>query len=604
LQRRNLSDINDILDAVLDDDSECDQLSDGEVDDGWDDYDPDIDAVAASDDDIPDDTPDDRDQSDSDQSDLDDEPLSSVANPNRLNTNNQLTARANEMYEFESRRQFVAPTVPDFTPEPVTPDPSEKTPYEYFKSFVTDEMIELVATESNKYGIVKKGQNFQFTAKEIETYLGLYLYMGLVKMPAVSCYWQNDLRYFPIADSMSRNRFYSIQSTIHFVDNNLATEDEKTADRIWKLRPWIESIRKNFVAVSNDNENQSVDEIMVAFKGRSICKQYMPNKPKKWGFKLWGRCSASGFLHDFAVYQGKGTGIGIDDLPHCGLGGNVVLQLCQSLPPNIPYKVFADNYFSNFEMAAELARRGLQYTGTIQSNRVHKAPLKSEKDLKEIGRGAISTVYEKTRNLSLVCWLDNKVVRLISTFAGKDPVEQVQRYDKSSKTHVQVNRPHIIKLYNQSMGGVDLLDMMSSLYKRQLKSKRWYLYIFYHTVTLAVVNSWFLYRRDCMLLGIKKTIPMKVFQATLAQALVKKGKPCRGRPSLAELKSPPAKQRRVATPTPDIRYDCVDHWPIHDAKRNRCKLCTKGFSQWKCHKCEVYLCLFPQRNCYVTYHKK
>ena len=72
--------------------------------------------------------------------------------------------------------------------------------------------------------------------------------------------------------------------------------------------------------------NSSVDGIMVAFKRRSILKQYMPGKPKKWGFKLWVRCSASGFLHDFAVYQGKGTGISGADAPNCGVGGNVVLQ--------------------------------------------------------------------------------------------------------------------------------------------------------------------------------------------------------------------------------------------------------------------------------------
>ena len=69
---------------------------------------------------------------------------------------------------------------------------------------------------------------------------------------------------------------------------------------------------------------------MVAFKGRSILKMYLPKKPKKCGFKLWGRASPEGFVHDFNVYQGKGTGLGGNDTRDCGLGGNVVLQLTEA----------------------------------------------------------------------------------------------------------------------------------------------------------------------------------------------------------------------------------------------------------------------------------
>ena len=39
------------------------------------------------------------------------------------------------------------------------------------------------------------------------------------------------------------------------------------------------------------------------------------------------------------------------------------------------------------------------------------------------------------------------------------------------KKHINVNRPCVI-VYNKSMGGVDLLDMMCALHKYQLRSKR------------------------------------------------------------------------------------------------------------------------------------
>ncbi len=53
--------------------------------------------------------------------------------------------------------------------------------------------------------------------------------------------------------------------------------------------------------------------------------------PKKWGIKLWGCASPSGILHTFHVYQGKGTGLRGDETDGCGLGGNVVLQLTETL---------------------------------------------------------------------------------------------------------------------------------------------------------------------------------------------------------------------------------------------------------------------------------
>ena len=97
---------------------------------------------------------------------------------------------------------------------------------------------------------------------------------------------------------------------------------------------------------------------------------------------------------------------------------------------------------------------------------------------------------------------------------------------------IDISRPHLIGVYNKSMGGVDLMDMMCTLYKYQLRSKRWYLYIFYHTLTIALVNACFLYRRDCEALKIKKVMPLKKFQALVANSLCNAGKSNRGRRSL------------------------------------------------------------------------
>ncbi|KAK3785905.1 hypothetical protein RRG08_064168 [Elysia crispata] len=67
-----------------------------------------------------------------------------------------------------------------------------------------------------------------------------------------------------------------------------------------------------FIGLSTKNpekiipkEKHSIDDVIVAFKGRSGLKQYIRSKPNRWGYKLWARTGGSGILHDFDVYQGS-----------------------------------------------------------------------------------------------------------------------------------------------------------------------------------------------------------------------------------------------------------------------------------------------------------
>ncbi|XP_014675102.1 PREDICTED: piggyBac transposable element-derived protein 3-like [Priapulus caudatus] len=437
------------------------------------------------------------------------------------------------------------------------------------------------------------------TMQEIEQFMGIYFKMGLVKMPGYACFWETDLRYNPVADIMSRNRFQKLTSYLHIKNNNTVTEQEKE-DRAWKVRPWLDSLNATFSQVSPD-EHQSIDEIMVAFKGRALLKQYMPKKPKKWGFKLWGRCDSSGFLHQFDVYQGRGSGL-VGDAPNCGLGGNVVLMLCQSLPEKRNFKICADNFFSNFAMIYELKKRDMFYIGTVRKDRLHGAPLKTE-DLKKIGRGAHHSVIETTRNLFLLRWYDNKCVNMVSSYVCATPVAPVRRYDRKKKEHINVEQPCIVRTYNSTMGGVDLLDMMCSLYKCHLKTRRWYFFIFYHTLTIALVNSWFLYKRDCKLMNVKNIMCLRKFQAQVSSALCQCEKRVRGRPSLGT--PPPLKKNRVnPRPIADVQYDHIDHLPLYVDERQRCKCCSEKFSQVKCQKCGVHLCLNKNRNCFIAFHQK
>ena len=133
------------------------------------------------------------------------------------------------------------------------------------------------------------------------------------------------------------------------------------------------------------------------------------------------------------------------------------------------------------------------------------------------------------------------MVNLVSSFASVEPTHCVTRYDQSQRKKVQVTQTDIVRVYNQYMGGVDKLHMICMLYKPSLRTRRWYIYIWLHSILIAAVNAWFLYQRDLKICKPnEKFIQLKRFLADLAQSLVKKVRPV-GRPSLDEFQPPQKK---------------------------------------------------------------
>lgn len=57
-------------------------------------------------------------------------------------------------------------------------------------------------------------------------------------------------------------------------------------------------------------ENVTVDEQLVAFRGRCPFKQYIPSKPAKYGIKIWTLCdSKTSYVWKLQIYTGKDPGL-------------------------------------------------------------------------------------------------------------------------------------------------------------------------------------------------------------------------------------------------------------------------------------------------------
>ena len=87
---------------------------------------------------------------------------------------------------------------------------------------------------------------------------------------------------------------------------------------------------------------------------------------------------------------------------------------------------------------------------------------------------------------------------------------------------------------------------------------------------------------------------------------MKSGKPVgsvkRSRPSRFGSSTP---KHQLTVPVNSANFDHLDHFPIVDGTRNRCKNsnCT-GKTNIKCKKCKVNLCLNKNSSCYEQYHEQ
>ena len=123
---------------------------------------------------------------------------------------------------------------------------------------------------------------------------------------------------------MIQNHFYEILQNLHFADNR---KDSKT-ENAFNMRPVIDHLNSKFSKVLSNDSQQSIDEHMVKFKGRSGMKQYIKSKPIKWSLKFWFCCSSkSGYLYKMDIYLGSKQTAEFN----LGLGEEVVLQLTKDL---------------------------------------------------------------------------------------------------------------------------------------------------------------------------------------------------------------------------------------------------------------------------------
>lgn len=104
---------------------------------------------------------------------------------------------------------------------------------------------------------------------------------------------------------------------------------------------------------------------MIPFTGCCHLKQYVKNKPRPVGLKMFLLTTSNGLALDFEIYQGQTTRL---IQPELGLGPASVLSLAETLPPGS--FIFFDRYFTTIPLLKALSERKIEATGTITGNRI------------------------------------------------------------------------------------------------------------------------------------------------------------------------------------------------------------------------------------------
>ena len=378
------------------------------------------------------------------------------------------------------------------------------TELEFFKLFFTTEIVTSIATHTNTYAFVKiaEGGYLSYTksdgsweetsAAEIYKLVALMIYFGLVKVSSdIQKYWSTKSLYHGLwaRGIMSRDRFKALMGFLHVVDPG----NETPGDKLRKVEEFISSFKERCHLLYQPNQNIAVDERMVKSKHQSGIRQYMKDKPTKYGLKLWVLAdSSNGYTQDFDVYIGKSAH---GETSEEGLGYDVVMKLVKPYL-NQGYHLFFDNFYTSHKLVSDLFLHGTPSSGTVRTNRVGFP--KSLADVKVWARrkkrGTMR--WERDSNVLTVQWIDTKPVSLLTTIdSANEKVEVTRRAKKDGKfQEISVPQPLAFHRYNQHMNAVDRSDQMLARYNVYRKSYRWWKVLFFHMIDMAVVNSFILFQ--------------------------------------------------------------------------------------------------------------
>ena len=332
-------------------------------------------------------------------------------------------------------------------------DVQEDSTLQHFRLFYPDIIFDKFLTATNSYGRMKYRLMWKaIDLAEFKSFLACILHLGIVKYANRRDAWSTGLSGSRFLRSIiTRDRFDQILTCWRHIDYSLYSNEElnlmKADDPFWAVAEYCEVLSQQFGLLWNPGQFLDVDEQTIPWKGRHKCRNYNPNKPEKWHFKVWSlNDSSTGYQLNHKLYRGKAEqrpeGMSATAYP-----AYVLLQ--DEKYHHRGHIEFSDNFFSSFDQTGINAERGIHSVGTLRANRQGLPHAHRGKMI----RGEFITKVTDWRGIRVwyTEWQDRKVVKMLHTFPTF--LGDCQRNVKGNQGWEKriFNRPTVIKLYNKGI---------------------------------------------------------------------------------------------------------------------------------------------------------
>ena len=280
---------------------------------------------------------------------------------------------------------------------------------------------------------------------------------------------------------MSLHRFRFLLCCIRF-DDKATRASRKLLDKLAPIRDLFEMFVQNCLRNYPPSEFVTIDEILVAFRGRCRFRQYIPNKPARYGIKMQAMADARTYYTcKMEVYAGKQP-----DGPYKVDNSSfaVVTRLISEISGSGRNVTF-DNWYTSYPLVVSLLHdHKLSAVRTLRKNK-REIP---DEFLSVKNRAACDSMFGFGDNVTLVFYVpqtkQKKNVVLFSSMHHDDKIDP-----ESGDT----KKPEIITFYNSTKGGVDMVDQMAGKYDTSRNSRRWSLTVFYTLLNVSTINAYILY---------------------------------------------------------------------------------------------------------------
>ena len=417
-------------------------------------------------------------------------------------------------------------------------------PYSIFSLFFTEDILELLVENTNKYAAnhSSHGQNdkpfartwYDTTVPELRAFIATYIYMGVHNEPRIEQYWNTDGTKGPlhplVREHISLKRWQQIDRFFHI------SEHPEEEDVFQKVDPLSEHLRERFKLYWTAGTHLTVDESIQRFMGRASETVNIPSKPVPEGFKIWILAN-SGYVLDW-LYHAKGDKNGPVDLneeytKEWGFSKTqaVVFDLLQQqgIADDFTHVVWLDNLFTSVRLLSKLKEKGFGAAGTVRTTKTRREVLEAEageeaqKQQKESNRGLLPSLSDlklkygaqlewgklyggvsSDGNVLQFGWKDQQVVLFMSTVStGTKTVKRMRRRPAKTSTNAKTSRavfgdmavkelaiPDFIDLYNHFMNGVDVADQLRCYYNTQRVHKKIWKPLWHFLLDTTVCNSY------------------------------------------------------------------------------------------------------------------